>query len=197
MLRAWANLFRSNRSRTTPPRYASSFRPALEALEDRLTPSTLANAGFEAPGLARGTFAYQPGGASWSFYGSSGISNNASGFTSLNPNAPTGNQVAVLQQGGYFWQPVYLGPGTYNVSFLAAQRGGYGTQTFDVDVYSQAWGTVNLLHVTPAGTQYSPYQTASFTVTTAGTYWIEFFGTNLYGGDHTAFVDNVSLNVGV
>ncbi|MFM7315524.1 MAG: beta strand repeat-containing protein, partial [bacterium] len=64
------------------------------------------NSGFESPGLGSGSSAYQynPTGASWTFTGTSGISGNGSGFTSGNPSAPAGGQVAFLQETGVMSQ---------------------------------------------------------------------------------------------
>ena len=53
-----------------------------------------------------------------------GVSSNGSAFTSGNPNAPDGSQVAFLQGTGSMSQSVYLDAGTYSLSFLAAQRAG-------------------------------------------------------------------------
>ncbi|MBK7743710.1 MAG: fibronectin type III domain-containing protein [Betaproteobacteria bacterium] len=58
-----------------------------------------ANLGFEAPPLAGG-FQYAPGGVGWVFSGNTGITGNGNAFTSGNPAAPEGVQVAFVQQGG-------------------------------------------------------------------------------------------------
>src|SRR5205823_3162250 len=52
--------------------------------------------GFEAPSLGTG-FLYTPPGSAWSFSGNAGLSGNGSVFTSGNPPAPQGTQVAFLQ----------------------------------------------------------------------------------------------------
>ncbi|MBK6337738.1 MAG: fibronectin type III domain-containing protein [Betaproteobacteria bacterium] len=57
-----------------------------------------ANLGFEAPPLAGG-FQYAPGGVAWVFSGNTGITGNGNAFTSGNPVAPEGVQVAFVQQG--------------------------------------------------------------------------------------------------
>ena len=46
----------------------------------------------------------------------------AATFTSGNPNAPDGNQVAFIQGSGSMSQSVDLIAGSYNISFEAAQR---------------------------------------------------------------------------
>src|SRR5262249_12086591 len=68
----------------------------------------------------------------------------------------------------------------------AAQRP-RNSQTFQVQVDGIVVGTF-----TPAGTSYSPYATAGFTVA-AGQHTIAFVGTNPGGGDNTAFLDLVNV----
>ena len=80
--------------------------------------------------------------------------------------------------------------GTYTLSFNAAQRGnGGGAQTFQVLVDSNVVGTFNNL----TGTGYGTLTTGSFAVT-AGNHTVTFQGTDLNGGDNTAFIDNVTIN---
>src|SRR5439155_7290456 len=128
-------------------------------------------------------------GTPWAFVGGAGVAGNGSGFTSGNPPAPEGTQVAFLQQGGTFAQTVSLAAGTYAVSFQAAQRGNYqaSAQTFRVLVDGAAVGTFR-----PAGTGYAVYATAAFTVA-AGAHTVTFQGLNPDGGDNTAFVDAVPV----
>ena len=80
------------------------------------------NGGFETPNLAGG-YQYAPAGATWVFSGG-GISGNGSGFTSGNPPAPEGSQVAFLQNGSsQAVQTANIAAGTYTLSIRAAQRG--------------------------------------------------------------------------
>jgi hypothetical protein len=156
----------------------------------RVVPSVavpLANAGFESPNLAAGAFQYNPSGAGWAFSPTSGVAANGSGFTGGNPNAPQGDQVAFLQDRGSVGQAVSLAPGTYTLTFRAAQRGNFqpgGPQT----VRASLAGTTRTF--TPAGTDYQAF-TGTFTVTAAGTYTLLLDG--LAGGDSTAFVDDILL----
>jgi hypothetical protein len=150
--------------------------------------ASLSDAGFEAPALGNG-FQYRPVGTPWTFAGSAGLSDNGSGFTAGNPNAPEGAQVAFLQQTGSVSQTVAgLAAGTYQLSFQAAQRGNFqaSRQDFRVLVDGVAEGTF-----TPSGTSYSNL-TAAFTVG-AGSHTITFQGLDSAGGDNTAFIDNVQL----
>src|SRR5207249_4134291 len=114
---------------------------------------------------------------------------NGSGFTAGNPGAPQGGQVAFLQGTGSVSQSVTLAAGTYTLGFAAAQRGnGGGGQTFQVLVDGKVVGTFNSL----SGTAYSTLTTSSFTVS-AGKHTITVQGTNLRGGDNTAFIDQAAL----
>ena len=118
----------------------------------------------------------------------SGISSNGSGFTRNNPPAPEGSQVAILQTTGSFYQSVDgWAAGSYQISFMAAQRSGYPNQDFDVLVD----GT-SVYHCTPGSTAYGQYTTATFTVT-AGADTIKFRGDDSGGGDRTAFIDAISI----
>ena len=111
-------------------------------------------------------------------------------FTSSNPNAPDGTQVAFVQGNGSMSQSLYLDAGTYSLSFLAAQRGGSSQlhyQEFQVLVDGVQVGSI-----TPASTSYFSYQTPSFTVT-AGVHTVQFLGLNPAGGDNTAFIDQVQI----
>ena len=101
---------------------------------------------FEAPPLAGG-FQYAPGGVAWVFSGNTGITGNGNAFTSGNPVAPEGVQVAFVQQGGSVSQTANLSAGQYTVSFKAAQRGNYqlGAQVIEVRVDgapAQTWPLV-------------------------------------------------------
>ena len=157
-----------------------------------LTNATIGDPGFEQVVVGAGHFQYDPPGSPWAFSGSSGISGNNSGFTSGNPPAPQGSQVAFLQETGSFTQTVAdWAAGSYVLTFDAAQRGNYGVsgQNFNVLIDGNIVGTF-----TPSGTSYQSYSTAVFTVTTAGLLTITFQGLDSAGGDNTAFIDGVSVS---
>ena len=120
----------------------------------------------------------------------SGVSGNASAFTSGNPTAPQGTQVGYLQKNGSITQSVSgWANGSYAISFDAAQRGNHGTSVEDFEVLLDGTvvGTFN-----PSSTSYQVYTTSTFTVT-AGSHTIEFLGLDTAGGDNTAFLDAVTV----
>jgi RHS repeat-associated protein len=151
------------------------------------------NSGFETPAMGTGNFQYSPTGGSWTFGGGTGISANGSAFTSGNPGAPQGGQVAFIQFGSddVFSQSLsgFQTGVSYTVSFSAAQRGNSsnGGQDFDVYLDSTLLGTFR-----PASTSYSTMSTAAFT-TTAGTHALRFVGRDSAGGNNTAFIDAVQI----
>jgi hypothetical protein len=150
----------------------------------------IADPGMEWDQVGAGQFQYGPTGSSWVFADGGGVSSNGSGFTSGNPAAPEGGQVAFLQGTGSMSQAVSgWAAGSYVLSFKAAQRGNYGTsrQDFRVLVDGAAVGSF-----TPSGTSYQSFTTAAFTVA-AGSHTIAFQGLDSAGGDNTAFVDAVSV----
>ncbi len=77
------------------------------------------------------------------------------------------------------------------LGFSAAQRGNYqeSSQTFQVLIDATVVGTF-----TPSGIDYAVYTTDSFHVT-AGAHTITFLGLNPDGGDNTALIDQVFLEL--
>ena len=153
--------------------------------------AAIADPGFEQDVVGSGHFQYDPTGSPWTFANSSGISGNNSNFTSGNPPAPQGVQVAFLQETCSISQNVAgWAAGSYVISFDAAQRGNFGTShaNFSVLIDGIVVGTF-----TPSGTSYQTYSTNTFAVS-AGTHSIEFQGLNNAGGDNTAFIDDVTIS---
>jgi hypothetical protein len=151
--------------------------------------------GFEAP--VTPTYIYNPASASWSFTpqsgsNGSGVSANGSGFTSANPRAPQGGQVAFLQSSASMTQTLsgFVAGVTYTITFSAAQRNRAIQlgQTFDIQIDG-----ITIASFAPAqsATNYADY-TARFTAT-ACMHTLAFVGTNLNGGDNTIFIDNVRI----
>ncbi len=169
----------------------------IDAVSIELAPTSvvnLADAGFEQvsvgpPGSAS-SFAYTPAGSPWTFTGGAGISSNGSAFTSGNPSAPQGVQVAFLQGTGAMNQSIAAWPaGTYFIRFQAAQRGNFQAAYQDVDVLMD--GSV-ISTIRPVGTGYATYMSSNFVVA-AGTHSIGFRGRNTAGGDNTALIDAISI----
>ncbi|MBK7590113.1 MAG: fibronectin type III domain-containing protein [Betaproteobacteria bacterium] len=152
-----------------------------------------ANLGFEAPPLAGG-FQYAPGGVGWVFSGNTGITGNGNAFTSGNPAAPEGVQVAFVQQGGSLAQTATLSAGQYTVSFKAAQRGNYqlGAQAIEVRVDGVAVGQ----YQAPT-TAYGAYQTAPFNIANTGAHTVTLVGVGGGGVDFTGFIDDVRIGAPV
>ncbi|MEO7341824.1 MAG: hypothetical protein ABI073_13170 [Luteolibacter sp.] len=150
-----------------------------------LAGQTLASPGFEEPSLAANAFQYRPTGSGWSLLGSAAIARNGSAFG--NPTAPEGSQVLVLQGSSSAERPVcFPWPGLYQLKLKSAQRNG-NRQTFKITLD----GTP-VSYITPAG--------SSFTETTltdiyipSGTHILKLQGTNPFGGDNSAFVDNLMI----
>jgi len=150
---------------------------------------------FEVPAQVSSTdlYQYNPTGSPWIFTASAGLAGNGSAFTSGNPNAPDGSQVAFMQALGSISQSVTLQAGTYDISFSVAQRGNVpgNAQTFQVLVDGGVVGIFDNL----VGTSYTTLTTSSFTVT-AGSHSLTFGGTDLNGGDNTVLLDQVTINGG-
>jgi subtilase family serine protease len=153
--------------------------------------SSIGDPGFEQVQVGAGHFKYRPTGSAWTFTGGSGISANNSGFTSGNPPAPQGTQVAFLQGTGSISQSVAgWAAGTYVITFDAAQRGNIQASRQDFEVLVD--GTV-ISTFTPSNTSYLSYSTVAFTVA-AGSHTIAFQSLDSAGGDNTAFVDAVNIS---
>ena len=141
-----------------------------------------------------------------------GISGNAGGYdgiaintgvpvSNFNPMAiEDGNDAVFLQGAGSVSQTLTLAAGQYSLSYYAMGRtgsgGGNGANPFTASV---SGGLVNDVE-TPANTDITSLSdwaqyTDNFTVTTPGSYTVEFSGNYPYGqlGDLTTFIDNVSI----
>ena len=153
-----------------------------------------ADPGFETPNVGTGAFGdfeYTPGGSPWTFTGAAAVAGNGSGFTSSNPNAPQGTQVAVLQGGGStaISQTVTWAAGSYQVMFSAAQRGAgnHGGEEIEVLIDGVDVGTID-----PASSSYATYSTGVFTVG-AGSHTLTFQGVDPNSQDNSALIDQVAV----
>ncbi len=146
--------------------------------------------GFEDVVLAPGSFAYGPSGSAWHTAGGAGVSTNDSLFTAGNSDALQGDQVLFIQSTGVASQLIHLEPGTYTISLLAAQRANVPSeQTIQFKVNG-----ILVASFKPSGYDYEAFS-ATFTLAGAGTYGLSLSGTSTTG-DHTAFVDAVSIAAG-
>ena len=165
---------------------ATDFLDGITLTQDNTNGATLGDPSFEQFAVGS-SFAYDPTGTPWTYASSAGVTGNNSAFTVFNPTAPFGSQVAFLQNQGSFSQATTFVSGNYHLSFSAAQRARYASQTFQVLIDGTAVGSF-----TPSGATYQSLSTASFAVT-AGSHTITFKGLNA-SGDATAFVDGITLN---
>jgi hypothetical protein len=161
--------------------------------------NSVPDSGYEFQDVTKqpGGFLYSPVNSPWTFTSAqipgdgAGLAANGSDFG--NANAPEGNQAAFLQRKGSISQTVSLAAGTYRISFMAAQRPG-DNQTFQVWVRDSSGSSFLVGSFQPAGTSYQAYTTDSFPLA-AGSYTIEFLGTNSNSpdnsADNTAFLDAV------
>ena len=150
------------------------------------------DASFESVSVGTGSSAYRynPSGSAWTFDGGSGLSANGTSFTRGNPPAPDGSQVAFLQTLGTFQQTLSLAAGSYSLSFSAAQPELRGQpQRRNVPSAHRRHGRRQLrphqLHLRHL------HHHQRFAL--RGQHTILFKGTNLNGGDNTAFIDQVQL----
>lgn len=153
----------------------------------------LPNFSFELPATA--TYQYNPSGGSWTFAGTSpagsGVAANGSAFTSANPAAPDGAQVAFLQSTGSISQTLggFIPGMAYRVTFSVAHRNRSlqtTNQSFDVRIDG-----VTKANFSPALTA-TNYVDRSFLFTaTSATHMLAFVG--LRAVDTTVFLDNVRI----
>ncbi len=145
------------------------------------------DSGFESVSAGSG-FVVNPSGSAWTFSSSSGVTGNNSPFTSGNPNAPEGQQVAFIQNTGTIGQTISNSTdGLYTLSLQAAQRANYGTaQSFQVLLDGTIVGTFGNLSAT-----YQALTTSAFHLS-VGSHVILFQGLNA-SGDATALLDAISI----
>lgn len=137
----------------------------IDSVSSTCTPTVsriVTNGDFEVPNVF-GSYQYNPTGGTWAFISSAGVTGNNNAFTSGNPVAPNGAQVAFLQNTGYMTQSVSMNAGTYTLSFKGTQRGNgnSGRQLVRVLVDGNLLGTYQ-----PPTFNYATYVTSPFTILT-------------------------------
>ena len=170
----------------------------------------IVNPGFELPAQTSGQYAYGPASSAtvgWTFTttpanntGGSGVSQNGSGFTSLNNNAPEGSQAGFLQGVASVSQTVIgFQPGVaYQMRFSAAGRLGYAAQTVHVQIYDGGSGgaltDLGTYPLTGSSAAYQSLVTPNFSLTSSSGFLV-ISGTvpKANGTDATAFIDNIAI----
>ncbi len=146
--------------------------------------------------------------AAWTFTGTSGLAGVGSAFGPQTNGATFDSQFGFIQNAGAgLSQTLFLNPGTYNVGFYAAGRGGFGTNELDVYLIPNSASSPDNLNTGTAGTtelyanvdppstgtssDWTLFNNGSATVSTAGFYTLDFLG--IGGGDST-FLDDVNIS---
>jgi len=154
----------------------------------------VANGSFETPVLSSNSFLYDPGGATWTFLGDSGII-NAPGGGFFGPSAPDGNQYAFLQSAdnsGTFSQSIVFSlPGTYRLSYLVAGRSDNGAGATGNLAYQVLLDSTVIAN--DATTTGQPFTIRSFDFVASSGSHILTFEAVPNGADNTAFFDLVAI----
>lgn len=138
------------------------------------------NGTFELPVISG--FVMNPQPNVWSFAGGAGQQKNGSPFGAA--TAPEGVQTGLMQGNCEMWQTITFTEQHLAISFMAAQRGSQ-KQTIDVLIDDVVIGTIQ-----PTSSTWARYATPTFAIT-AGNHKLSFKGTNTFGGDNSAFIDDV------
>jgi chitodextrinase len=159
----------------------------IDAVTLEAVPSFL-NGSFEIPALGS-SYQYGPSvpEIGWTFSGDSGIEGNGSTWGAA--LAPDSTQAAFIQGTGTIAQTLNLNPGSYTLSFQAAQRScciSPYAQPIKISVDGVQIGSL----VSPQSTSFAVFS-IPFTVSTTGPHTIEFAGTD--PSDNTTFIDAVML----
>lgn len=163
--------------------------PPVSGNPPPVSAAAFTDASFESVNVSNNgfySFAYNPIVSGWTYSSYAGLSGNGSGFTSGNPNAPGGSQVAFIQNKGWMLTQVNFPAGTYSISASVANRANWGvSQVVVVYIDGTEVGRFS------ANNWYTTVTTNSFTVA-AGSHSISFVGqaTN----DGTLFLDLLTIN---
>lgn len=151
-----------------------------------LTPNTptpvVPNGTFELPVISG--FVMNPQPNVWSFAGGGGQQRNGSAFGAQ--TAPEGVQTGLLQGDCQMYQTITFTTQHLAVSLMAAQRSSQ-KQTIDIQIDDVTIGSIQ-----PTSAVWAKYATPTFAVT-AGDHKLTIKGSNAYGGDNSAFVDDIKL----
>ena len=149
-----------------------------------LTPDTptpvVPNGTFELPVITG--FKMNPQPNVWSFSGGGGQQKNGSAFGAQ--TAPEGVQTGLLQGDAQMYQTFTFTTQNLGISLMAAQRASQ-KQTIDILIDDVVIGSIQ-----PTSAVWAKYTTPTFSVT-AGDHKLTIQGTNTFGGDNSAFVDDI------
>ena len=138
------------------------------------------NGTFELPVITG--FVMNPQPNVWSFSGGGGQQKNGSAFGAA--TAPEGVQTGLLQGDAQMYQTFTFTTQHLGISLMAAQRGAQ-KQTIDILIDNVVIGSIQ-----PTSAVWAKYTTPTFAVI-AGDHKLTIKGTNTYGGDNSAFVDDI------
>jgi fibronectin type 3 domain-containing protein len=151
--------------------------------------TTVLDGSFETTSV-NGSYTYDPTTAYWKFTGNAGIEANGSAWNAA--AAPDGTQAAFLQtlnntSGGSVSQTLsFADEGTFEFTFYAAQRPGYGVQPIVVSVDGSVLTTI-----TPGSTSFQSYTTPAISLN-PGSHVLTFSTTAVSAVDAASFIDKVS-----
>lgn len=138
------------------------------------------NGTFELPVITG--FVMNPQPNVWSFSGGGGQQKNGSAFGAA--TAPEGVQTGLLQGDSQMYQTFAFTTQHLGISLMAAQRGTQ-KQTIDILIDDVVIGSIQ-----PTSNAWAKYTTPTFAIT-AGDHKLTIKGTNNFGGDNSAFVDDI------
>jgi len=176
--------------------------PAFAAVALVLTVTTghaLDNPGFEVPDKGAGGWEYAPGGASWTFAPSAGVSgpNGPWRCNSVSPD-PLGNQFGYLQNASTISQDLtdLVVGAMYVLHFYESYRTAMFPSNDLSVVLDEGLGTEITIYTNAAvtNTTWEPRQTAEF-VAAKTSYTLTFRTTNPLGGDRSTLIDGIVIDV--
>jgi VCBS repeat-containing protein len=163
------------------------------AVADVVMPDVpLLDGGFETPNIAGFLYNNEAAGGAWTFEDRSGLTDNATGFTSGNPGAPEGSQVAFLQYSqataGVISQSFTAVTGEYVLEFDAARRGNSNDNPmFQVVLDGVVQATVETPDI--AYTHHS----VVIQIQNDGLHTLSLVSVAGVDSDETTFLDNIAL----
>ena len=152
----------------------------------------LQDTGFETPNITGYLYNNAAAGGAWTFEGKSGLTDNGTGFTSGNPGAPEGSQVAFLQYShataGVISQSFTAVTGEYVLEFDAARRGNSNDHPmFQVVLDGVVQATVETPDI--AYTHHS----VAIQIQNDGPHTLSLVSVVGADSDETTFLDNIAL----